>query len=415
VNGEKFALRFQKESAHVPTFLSLFGIDGSPRTLDVLFDRISSWVRKDRTDEGGSGRNRRLVLDSLTDLTARFPMESVVRFLTELCEVLKNNQCPSIFTVVGRNTSSASVETLGSLLDGIIQMKIDDESGDQLKRSVRLYSHKTLRAPSKWIEFCITSDANLEFINNTSSPSASETMVCKLCEGPIMGSVTSSEASLFHPNCLDTYRKLSAIYGSHTLYALEPGVVDANFFFVDIVGLSDPQLSVEKQIGKIGQLNSLIRSCDAYSKVPKDKKIVLPTGDGMAIGFLLNPELPLLLSMQVHGKLKALNAEIRTPSDHLSIRIGLSSGPVFVVSDVNDNQNVWGPGIILARRVMDTGDNGHILLADNIAEPLINLKDIYRRVIHLVKSDFKIKHDQSLRLYSAYSNDFGNSNIPSKL
>jgi hypothetical protein len=239
--------------------------------------------------------------------------------------------------------------------------------------------------------------------------------VCKLCNGPIIGTVATAESeSPFHPHCLDTYRKLGDIYGSHILYALQPGVVNANFFFIDIVGLSDPLLSVEKQIGKIEDLNALIGSCDVYSRVPKDKKIVLPTGDGMAIGFLINPEHPLQLSIQLHRKLFAFNAKA-TSDRAVGVRIGLSSGPVFVVSDINNNQNVWGPGIILARRVMDLGDNNHILLADNIAEALMNLKDEYRQVIRPIGMGYKIKHGQQLKLYSAYSKDFGNPSIPTRI
>lgn len=84
-------------------------------------------------------------------------------------------------------------------------------------------------------------------------------------------------------------------------------------------------------------------------------KIVLPTGDGMAIGFLLNPELPLKLSIQLHQKLRSYNHSKKSNEDLISVRIGISSGPIFIVSDINGNQNVWGPGIIVARRVMDLG------------------------------------------------------------
>ena len=71
--------------------------------------------------------------------------------------------------------------------------------------------------------------------------------------------------------------------------------INANFFFIDIVGLSDPLLSVNKQREKIETLNSLILTCEAFKA--DDKKIILPTGDGMVIGFPLNPELPLQLGM----------------------------------------------------------------------------------------------------------------------
>jgi adenylate/guanylate cyclase family protein len=148
--------------------------------------------------------------------------------------------------------------------------------------------------------------------------------------------------------------------------------------------------------------------------VPKDEKIILPTGDGMAIGFLMNPELPLQLSIQLHHKLRLFNAK-KTIDKAMSVRIGLSSGPVFVVTDINNNQNVWGPGIILARRVMDLGDSGHILLSENMAETLMNLKDEYREIIRPVSTGYKIKHGQLLKLYSAYSQDFGNPAVPARV
>ena len=65
----------------------------------------------------------------------------------------------------------------------------------------------------------------------------------------------------------------------------------------------------------------------------------------------------------------------------LGVHIGLGSGPVFIVNDIKGNQNVWGPGIILARRVMDIGDNSHILLSGTMAEPLIALKDEYKMML----------------------------------
>jgi class 3 adenylate cyclase len=150
------------------------------------------------------------------------------------------------------------------------------------------------------------------------------------------------------------------------------------------------------------------------AKTPKDRRLVLPTGDGVAIGFLMNPELPLQLSMQLHRKLTAFNKNV--PKDEaIGVRIGLSTGPVFVVSDLNNNQNVWGPGIIMARRVMDIGDDRHILIADNLAEALINLKDEYRAVIKLVSHEFRIKHGQPIKVYSASSHDFGNPALPARL
>ena len=87
------------------------------------------------------------------------------------------------------------------------------------------------------------------------------------------------------------------------------------------------------------------------------------------------------------------------------------TGPVFTVNDIKSNQNYWGPGIILARRVMDIGNEWHILIADNLAETLIALKEEYKKTIKLI-GNYRIKHGQEIRLYSLYSNEFGNSELP---
>lgn len=352
-----------------------------------------------------------IVVDSLTNLAARFSSDEVNKFVAGFYDFLKaNGNITALLTYTGSPSTDAA-DVLGSLVDGVIKLRMED-SDEEIRRSVRIVSLKGSHNTPRWVEFSVQPDGALQFGRmKTESGGGSK---CKLCDSPIVGPVSIESGFSFHPHCLDTYRKLGEIYGSHSMYGLHPGVVNANFFFIDIVGLSDPLLSVEKQIRKIEDLNALIGACDAFGKVPIDAKIVLPTGDGMVIGFLVNPELPLQLSVQLHQKLRQFN-EKQSSDRTIGVRIGLSSGPVFVVSDINNNQNVWGPGIILARRVMDLGDNGHILLADNIAEALTNLKDEYRSVIKLVSTEYRIKHGQQLKLYSAYSHEFGNPAKPTKI
>jgi hypothetical protein len=99
---------------------------------------------------------------------------------------------------------------------------------------------------------------------------------------------------------METYIKLAGAYGpSISEIGLPLGAFNVSFFFIDIVGLSDPSLSVRKQIQKIEALNKLIASCDAFKASSGKRIIILPTEDGMAIGFLLNPELPMELSIQL--------------------------------------------------------------------------------------------------------------------
>lgn len=239
------------------------------------------------------------------------------------------------------------------------------------------------------------------------------TSSCVLCGKPVQGkAILDSDLVFDSEKCRDTYRKLAHIYGHDISDMGLPDVVNANFFFIDIVGLSDPLLSVKKQMHKIKALNELIGSCNAFT-ISKNKRIVLPTGDGMVVGFLLNPELPLQLSIQLHHKLNDYNKNM-VDDEKIGVRIGLNSGPVFILNDINNNKNLWGPGLVLARRVMDLGDNLHILIVDKLAEELISLNDEYKAIIKRI-SDYEIKHGQIIKVYSAYSEDFGNSTIPEKI
>ena len=187
-------------------------------------------------------------------------------------------------------------------------------------------------------------------------------------------------------------------------------LIYANFFFTDIVGLSDPRMSTKTQIKKIEMLNKLIKECIAFKTTSKDSLLVLPTGDGMVIGFFQSPELPLNLAMELHRKIGLYNKG-KIPTEALRLRIGIHSGPVFVVNDVLENKNIWGPGIILSRRIMDIGNDGHILLSSRIAEDLRELSDEYKKIIKPLH-DYTLKHGQKILIYSAHGKDFGNPNIP---
>ena len=370
---------------------------------------VYSAMASNSSDNNSNNNSRgiRVVVNSLTHLLAVFGETAVLQFVNDLSFFLKEVEAMAIFTLT-TPTSDFLINSLSSIFDGIIEMKLEEDDGS-LNRSIRLLSIKGINHKPSWIKFKISDDGNLAFADQSSSLS------CMLCGKSIFGSpILDSEFTFDSQTCLETYKKLAGVYGSNiSEIGLPSEVVDVNFFFTDIVSLSDPLLPVKKQMQKIGILNKMIGSCDAYFRTPKDKKIILATGDGMAIGFLLNPELPFQLSTQLHRKLRIYNRG-KSAEDVIGIRIGLGSGPVFVVNDIKDNQNVWGPGIILARRVMDIGDNFHILLADRLAEDLIALKYEYRTSIKPI-ADYKIKHGQKIKLYSAYSKEFGNPQAPSRI
>jgi len=350
---------------------------------------------------GVEGKRIRLIIDSLTHLFAVFGDGPVLSFVTELYFSLKKVEANAIFTL--STPAPNEYVTLSSILDGILEMKL--EGDNVLIRSMRMLSIKGLHHNPSWVNFTIRNDGRLVFADRS-------TMHCYLCQKPILDTPTMHAGFPFHDYHVETYKKLAGVYGLNiSEIGIASEVVDANFFYIDIVGLSNPLLSVIKQREKIEDLFGIIKSCEAFRS--EDMKIHLPTGDGMVIGFLLNPQLPLELAIELHKKLRLYNENKDSPDERIGVRIGLSSGPVFAVNDIKNTQNFWGPGIILARRVMDIGDNWHILIAAVLAEKLIPLRPEFKKIIKCVGA-YQIKHGQDLMLYSVYSNDFGNPETPLK-
>jgi len=187
-------------------------------------------------------------------------------------------------------------------------------------------------------------------------------------------------------------------------------LIYASFFFIDIVGLSNPVLSTETQQKKIKVLNEIIQVCKAFFESPKDNLLILPTGDGMLIGFKNGLEEPVKLAVEFHGKLSKYN-ETATGAEKIEVRIGCHIGHVFVVKDVAGNINLWGPGAILARRIMDMGDTNHILVSNELANDLMEISSDYAKSLHLLQN-FGIKHGENLLIYSAFGDEFGNSQMP---
>ena len=366
---------------------------------------------------GNTSKRVRLVIDSMTHAQLLLGERTLIEFVMDLTRLLKGLNVTAILTLTTSSVDQRMVSNLSSIVDGIIEMRLKEDSNDMTIRSIRLRHLKGSYYDPKWTSFKISSDGTIIFRNaQHSSTRASAEFTCALCAKPILGTpLVKSDLIFDSKECMEIYYRLENAYGSKISdTGLPSEAFHASFFYVDIVGLSDPTLSVKNQIQKIQALNELIHSCDSFRKTSAGKRIILPSGDGMAIGFLSSSETPLELSIQLHHKIHAYNQQKYT-ADSLGVRIGLGSGPVFTVSDLNNVQNIWGPGIILARRVMDAGDNGHILIAEKLAEELISLKDEYRRVINLISNKYRIKHGQEIKLYSAYSKDFGNPQIPAKV
>ena len=183
-----------------------------------------------------------------------------------------------------------------------------------------------------------------------------------------------------------------------------------HWFFTDIVAGSNPKIPTKDQVRKIVVLNELISRTETFDKRDPASTVILPTRDGMAIGFSDSPEKPIRLSIELHKLLNRYN-EKRSGIEKLLIRIGIDMGPVYVVKDLNGKDNVWGPGIILTRRVMDLAGDMNIFASAMIAESTRKLSPEYMEIIHPI-GDYHIKHGEELQLYNIYGKDFGNRIAP---
>jgi TolB-like protein/class 3 adenylate cyclase/Tfp pilus assembly protein PilF len=177
----------------------------------------------------------------------------------------------------------------------------------------------------------------------------------------------------------------------------------AHVLFIDIVGYS--RLLIDKQREFLDQLNRIVRSTNRFRAAEAaDKLIRLPAGDGMALVFLDNPEAPAECALQISQALKG--------APHLPLRMGIHSGPVSRVVDVNDRSNVAGAGINIAQRVMSCGDAGHILLSKRTADDLVEYRH-WQPHLHEI-GECEVKHGTKITLVNLYSDELGNPELPNR-
>ena len=184
-----------------------------------------------------------------------------------------------------------------------------------------------------------------------------------------------------------------------------------HWFFIDIVGSSDPKIPVKSQIRKINLLQGQLRNTDVFKRCGKES-VVLPTGDGMSIGFADSPETPLRLAIQFHQLLSKYN-KTKTHNDRIYVRIGIDTGPVYFIKDVMGNDTVWGPGIIMSRRLMDLCGANQIFTSQKIGDDVSRLSPEYKAIFHPI-GDYTIKHGEQHMIYNVYGKDFGNKIAPKK-
>jgi TolB-like protein/class 3 adenylate cyclase len=178
----------------------------------------------------------------------------------------------------------------------------------------------------------------------------------------------------------------------------------AHLLLIDVVGYS--KLLVNEQIEVLQKLNQIVRATERFRAAEaSDKLIRVPTGDGMALLFFRSPEEPVRCALEISRALKS--------HSQFQVRMGVHSGPVNRVPDVNDKTNVAGSGINVAQRVLDCGDAGHILLSAHIAEDLAQYQH-WQRYLHDL-GECEVKHGRRLHLFNLYKDNVGNPQVPEKL
>ena len=172
----------------------------------------------------------------------------------------------------------------------------------------------------------------------------------------------------------------------------------AHVLFMDIVGYST-RLTDEQQ-ALVDELNQIVRSSDEFIKAAAMGRLMkIPTGDGMALIFYNSPEQPVECAVEIS---RVLRHHLGLP-----VRMGVHSGPVNAVTDVNDRVNAAGVGINLAQRLMDCGDAGHILLSKRVAEDL-QQNGRWRPHLHDL-GEVELKHGERAHVFNFYTDEAGNS------
>src|SRR3984893_4839563 len=173
--------------------------------------------------------------------------------------------------------------------------------------------------------------------------------------------------------------------------------------FIDIVDYS--KLLINEQSEQIQKVNEIVRGTEQVRIAEAEGKLLrLPTGDGGALVFRTSPEAPVLCALEISKALKS-HPELR-------VRMGIHSGAVNEIADLNEQANIAGAGINIAQRVMDCGDSGHILVSKHVADDLEQYEH-WRRLLHEL-GPCEVKHGVRIDIANLYSDEVGNPGLPKK-
>src|SRR3984893_12231420 len=175
----------------------------------------------------------------------------------------------------------------------------------------------------------------------------------------------------------------------------------AHVLFIDIVGYS--KLSINEQRAAIDELTQAVRTSEQFQNAEAAARLIkIPTGDGMALVFYKSPEEPVKCALEISRALK----------EHRELRMGVHSGQVSGVIDVNGQANLAGAGLNMAQRVMDCGDAGHILLSKRVAGDLGEYEH-WRPLLHDL-GECEVKHGMRVSIVNLHADEAGNPQLPKK-
>ena len=162
----------------------------------------------------------------------------------------------------------------------------------------------------------------------------------------------------------------------------------AHVLFIDVVGYS--RLAIDEQTAVVARLSQIVKATEHFRSAEAAGKLTrIPTGDGMALVFFNSPEAPVRCALEICQGVKE--------QPHLDLRMGIHSGPVNAVTDVNDRSNVAGDGMNLAQRIMDCADAGHILLSKRVADDLVHFTHWQPQFARPRRGRSKTRHDDLAR------------------
>src|SRR4030095_12308657 len=181
-------------------------------------------------------------------------------------------------------------------------------------------------------------------------------------------------------------------------------VAIGHVLFIDIVAYS--KLAIDQQKEVVQQLNHHVRSSEHFRRADAAGKLIrIATGDGVALAFFTSPDAPVRCAIEVSKAVRNSSA--------FQVRMGIHSGPVDQLSDVNERSNLAGTGLNIAPRIMTSGDAGNILLSQRVADDLVQYTR-WRSQLHEL-GEVELKHGVRVSVFNLYTNEVGNPEVPQKL